>query len=61
MEFSYLLVGETSQGRGSNEWVTGSDPPNSLGNLSFDFAMLATIRAAISSSERETDPLGQDR
>ena len=28
-ELSYLLVGETSHGRGSNEWVTGPDPPNS--------------------------------
>ena len=28
-EFRCLLVGETNQGRGSDERVTGSDPPNS--------------------------------
>ena len=28
-ELSYLLVGETSQGRGSNEREKGSDPANS--------------------------------
>ena len=33
-ELSYLLVGETSQGGGSNERVTGSDPPKSYQSVS---------------------------